>query len=85
MSADNDEHQDTDPRQLVTPVDFENWPADEQLDHIAAQFNRRGLLTQVLLLSGRDVAGRDIDGDTQLTKRDLAAIYYTLHEVFDDA
>jgi hypothetical protein len=82
MSMSDDEP--ADPRALRKPVNWEEWRDVDQLQHVAGQMTRQGLIEQVLLFAGRDIADREISGDTQLTKDDLAAIYLTL-EVLADA
>lgn len=60
------------------PVNFDSWPREQQVDHVAFTHTRAGLIASLLSMSGVDIANREITRKTMLTKDDLAAIYLAM-------
>jgi len=66
------------------PPEFETWPRDDQVLHLAGKFRREGLIKDILRMTGLDIQERDIGTDSKLTKKELAAIYLTLEGINHD-
>ena len=61
------------------PPEWPQWDRDQQADFITVVEHRRGLVTKLLLESGRDPEG--VDRQYYLTEKDLAAIYCRIIEL----
>lgn len=57
------------------PPEFETWPREQQIDHVAFSHTRAGLIAAILAHSGVDISDREITRDEMLTIDDLAAVY----------
>ena len=76
----NDKYIDEPPRNRY-PVDFETWPRGQQIVEVTPRMTRRGLILSCLTHSGLQPVAEDIDDDTRLTKKELAAIHLTLEGI----
>ena len=63
------------------PPEFGSWTHEEQIEHVAMQQTREGLLASLLSHAGLDPSGKDLRADAKLYKHELAAIYLALERV----
>jgi len=70
----SDETDSPEPDTTRWPPTFADWPLEAQIDHLRITTTRRGLMAEILSHSGLAREQYQLDDDTKLTKKELAAV-----------
>jgi hypothetical protein len=63
------------------PPGFSGWPHDEQINLVERRMTRKGIIEDLLNLSGLDTRNYELRDDSKLRKKELAAIYLKMEGI----